>query len=281
MYSSLCHLLQILNENTKLQIGIVFLGVPRHEALVLPLKYTIHTAPYCREMKSRSDNGQNCIECRNKAIRKAQKDMKPFFGMCRGGIWEYMHPIIIDEKAVGVIFIGNILRENSRRQILQQLKDSGCENESESLLKTMAYEVSEKICRQYAELIDSYFRLLYRAVPVKEHHEQNTLMIDIQNFIDENYTSDINFETLTQMFHYNKKYLGRYFKKAMGCTLDQYICKKRIERAKQLLNDTDHHISEIATSTGFDTISYFNKCFRELTGMTPKEYRLKKGKSDA
>ena len=187
MYSSLCDFLKVLNDNTKLQIGIIFLGVPRHELLILPFRYTIHMAPYCWKMKSNYDNENHCLDCRNKAILKAQNTMNPFFGMCVNGVWEYMHPIIVDNNVVGIIFIGNILRESSRGRITQRLAENAWESEEESLLETMAYEVSEESCRQYAELIDSYFQLLYMAVPAKEHHTQNTLMIDMQNFINENY----------------------------------------------------------------------------------------------
>lgn len=279
MYSSLCDFLQLLNDTTKLQIGIIFLGVPRHELLILPFKYTIHMAPYCWKMKSNYNNENHCLDCRNKAIRKAQKTMKPFNGMCVNGVWEYMHPIIIDNRVVGIIFIGNILRESSRTQITQRLTENLWTNEEEELLQTMAYETSEETCRQYAELIDSYFHLLYMAVPPKEHHMRNTLMIDLENFINENLFSNLNLENFSKTFHYNEKYLGRYFKKYHGCSLKEYICRKRIEQAKQLLADTVMPVSEIAVSTGFETIPYFNKRFRELTGMTPTDFRKRMQKN--
>ena len=273
MYSSLCDFLQVLKHNTKLQIGIIFLGMPRHELLILPFEYTIHKAPYCWKMKSNYDNENHCLDCRNKAIQKAQKTMKPFFGMCVNGVWEYMHPIVIDSHVIGVIFIGNILRESSRARITQCLRENAWENEEEALLDTMEYDTSEETCRKYAQLIDSYFHLLYMAVPPKEHRTQKTLMIDLQNFIHENYNSNLSLENLSKTFHYNEKYLGRYFKSQHGCSLKEYICRKRIEYAKQLLADTTMPVSEIAGSTGFETIPYFNKRFREFTGMTPTNFR--------
>ncbi len=255
----------------------MFIGTPRHTSLILPYPYTIHAAPVCWVMKNDLENTQKCFECRCRAIQKAVDEKKPFMGMCINGIWEYMHPILINNNVVGIIFIGNILRTNcGQDRIVQRLAENGFENDIESLLQTMEPDVSEEMCRRYSELIDSYYKLLYYSVPQKERETQNMLMTDLQNFVDENYNCNLNLESLAQTFHYNEKYLGRYFKRNMGCSLKLYICRKRVDHAKQLLMTTNLHIAEIAVCTGFESIPYFNKCFRQITGMTPTEFRKQK-----
>ena len=47
----------------------------------------------------------------------------------------------------------------------------------------------------------------------------------------------------------------------------------RIERAKILLKDSEYSVQEVSDKLGFTTRNYFTRCFRELTGMTPMEYR--------
>lgn len=47
----------------------------------------------------------------------------------------------------------------------------------------------------------------------------------------------------------------------------------RIERAKILLRDSEYSVQEVSDKLGFTTRNYFTRCFRELTGMTPMEYR--------
>ena len=53
----------------------------------------------------------------------------------------------------------------------------------------------------------------------------------------------------------------------------QYLIQQRVERAKQLLKQTDHFIADIALDCGFNSHSHLSKQFRQLTGMTPKAYR--------
>jgi len=58
-------------------------------------------------------------------------------------------------------------------------------------------------------------------------------------------------------------------------TVGEYLLNFRIDSAKALLTKTDYSYLQIALSLGFCTQSYFTQVFREQTGITPKEYRLR------
>jgi AraC family transcriptional regulator len=59
----------------------------------------------------------------------------------------------------------------------------------------------------------------------------------------------------------------------MGIAPYQYLLQQRIERAKQLLKQTELSIVEIALDCGFSSHSHLSKQFRSFTGVTPKTYR--------
>lgn len=69
-------------------------------------------------------------------------------------------------------------------------------------------------------------------------------------------------------FHFSHQ-----FKQAMGMAPYQYVLQQRIERAKQLLKQTNHPIVEIALLCGFNSHSHLSKQFRQATGTTPSAYR--------
>ncbi len=50
----------------------------------------------------------------------------------------------------------------------------------------------------------------------------------------------------------------------------------RLSKAAELLRETDEPVSVIAAETGFNHLSYFGKCFREKTGLSPSEYRKRR-----
>jgi len=269
MYSNLCDLIDILKDNSKLQIGIISFSTQCINSLILPRSHTIHTAPICNKFKSKLEKEYECMNCRNKAIKKMLKIKEPYYGMCINGIWEYMYPLEIDQKIVGIIFIGNILRSISKDRIVQKLHENGWEKETDILLETMSTDMTEEKCKKYAELIDSYYHLIYQQYKAKCKTIITTPLMDLKNFIDENYNGNINIHDLAETFHYNEKYLGRCFKRLTGYSIKNYICIKRIEDAMTMLKETDISISEIAINTGFETIPYFNKRFRDYVKMTP------------
>jgi AraC family transcriptional regulator len=63
------------------------------------------------------------------------------------------------------------------------------------------------------------------------------------------------------------------FGRSVGMSPHQYILRRRVDAAKQLLADGDLPVAEVASALGFSTQSHFGRIFRQITGMTPKRYR--------
>ena len=80
---------------------------------------------------------------------------------------------------------------------------------------------------------------------------------------------------LCEQFHLSEKYILRYFKEHFHITLSQYITHLRLEHAKQLLQDTDIPVTEIAMQSGYQNVSYFIRSFRKTYGVSPLKYRKK------
>jgi AraC-like DNA-binding protein len=70
-------------------------------------------------------------------------------------------------------------------------------------------------------------------------------------------------------------HLCRYFKKVTGQTITEYIKRYRIDRAKELLVEDEKSITWIAYEVGFESHSYFDRIFHDVTKLTPQEFRKK------
>ena len=82
--------------------------------------------------------------------------------------------------------------------------------------------------------------------------------------------------TLEELAHYigaNPSYLCRRFKQTEGVTITQYMQTLRINAAKNMLRYSNQSISEISSWLCFHSQSRFGQIFRQITGMTPGEYR--------
>lgn len=97
-------------------------------------------------------------------------------------------------------------------------------------------------------------------------------------YVNKNYSdSALSLLKVTQEEVYmNPDYLGKLFKKETGQKFSTFLFEKRMEIAKELMEDIDLSIAEIAYKTGFGSNpSYFSQMFRKETGYTPSEYREK------
>ena len=95
----------------------------------------------------------------------------------------------------------------------------------------------------------------------------------IKEYLDTNYAQHITLDKLTGLTHMNKYYMAHSFAKFTGLSPIQYLNRRRLETACQLLRDTDYSVSDIAGSTGFSSQSYFTQIFRKTYGITPVKYR--------
>ena len=75
--------------------------------------------------------------------------------------------------------------------------------------------------------------------------------------------------------HFSQEYLLRTFKKKEGITILQYINDLKLDRARQLLSETDMPVKAIAEELGFTSVGYFGRFFRGKTGLSPNAYREK------
>jgi AraC-like DNA-binding protein len=92
-------------------------------------------------------------------------------------------------------------------------------------------------------------------------------------FLRENYDREIGLAETAAAVGVSAGHLARVFRASMGESVGATLSRIRLDRAQQLLADSDHPIGTIAGMVGFDSRHYFNAFFRERCGMTPKAYR--------
>ena len=95
----------------------------------------------------------------------------------------------------------------------------------------------------------------------------------ILTYIQENYASPISIEEIAEKCFYSKSHFMKFFKESMGVSFVQYLNDYRLNLAAQMLTETSGSILEIASSTGFDNLSYFNRMFKRKYGVSPGKYR--------
>lgn len=121
------------------------------------------------------------------------------------------------------------------------------------------------------ELIARFLKPEYFKPP--ETKKIPSKILDSVNYILTNLQNNITVEHLSDRANYNPNYFSRIFTSYTGERPLAYIQKKRIEKAQYLIITTDQSFSEIADKIGFESLSYFSRTFKEITGQTPTQYK--------
>lgn len=101
----------------------------------------------------------------------------------------------------------------------------------------------------------------------------NILGNRIKAYIDLHYTEDIGLQTLADELNISPYYLSHVFKDMTGYSPGQYITRRRVGLAQNLLISTDLTVSEIAARVGYPSPSHFHDRFTKNVGMSPRAYR--------
>ncbi|HMM21098.1 MAG TPA: response regulator [Selenomonadales bacterium] len=101
------------------------------------------------------------------------------------------------------------------------------------------------------------------------------------NYILSHCHRNLTLEEVAQTAHLSAFYFSRVFKQEKGCNFVEFLTRARVERAKKLLSSTDLSVVRIALESGYQDASYFCRVFRQEAGLTPNQYRNRKGRGQA
>ncbi len=102
----------------------------------------------------------------------------------------------------------------------------------------------------------------------------------VLNYIDIHYNEDLKLEKIADLFGYNPAYLGRMISDQLGINFNLYIERKRLDKAIDILVNTDMRIPDISVMIGYQNVEYFYRKFKKHTNLTPGNYRAHHCKKD-
>lgn len=136
------------------------------------------------------------------------------------------------------------------------------------------------------QLIKNYLELLLINLMRNETEQNNSEVIflpqeqfdelisdKVIEYMNAHICEKLSASEICNILHYNKSYIFRQFKKTTKISLMAYFIKLKINKAKQMLRDSDMSVSNISEALAFDNPNYFSKSFKKHTGYTPSTYR--------
>lgn len=102
--------------------------------------------------------------------------------------------------------------------------------------------------------------------------KSDSVFREIIAYLDNNYRQRISLEMLSEKFHLSKSRLSLKLNLYLGMSWVTYVNTLRIQDAQRMLETSHNNISEVAASVGFDSLTHFERVFKTIQGVTPREY---------
>ncbi|MDP9700145.1 response regulator [Paenibacillus polysaccharolyticus] len=161
------------------------------------------------------------------------------------------------QQAIKLGVVDYLLKPIDKEQLLQTVQKALLLHEQQRRIQAMQDIVDPKL------------------VDIRERREQqdNTPIGEALAYIETHLGEPMTMRELADSLHLNSSYFSVLFKEQVGLNFSEYLMRKRVQRAKELLVQTNLPISEIAERVGYQTDKYFIKVFKSLEDISPSKYR--------
>ena len=103
--------------------------------------------------------------------------------------------------------------------------------------------------------------------------ESNRRLLRARDAIDRTYAEELDVPRLADIACVSEAHFIRSFRATFGETPHRYLQRRRVERAMFLLRETDRSVTDISLDVGFSSLGTFSRTFRDIVGLSPREYR--------
>lgn len=239
-------------------------------------------------LKYKSVKGQNCViyidevnEIPVETLSYPIETENRLINVTKSGNWKEV------KKQLEQIFVENCLSENSSQTLTESLFHALTATAIRAMYEmrlnmeqafgegsNLYEEISARngIEEKKGILFDVYRKLLQYAKTSKQN-QQSHILEKINQYLEENYQSDISLESAAEVVNLSSSYLSFVFKEISGENFVDYVNKFRIEKAKLILKGSSVTLEQVAKTTGYGSANSFSKIFKKYEGITPGQFR--------
>jgi AraC-like DNA-binding protein/ligand-binding sensor protein len=240
--------------------------------------------PFCLLM---AKSNRACVACHAMQQKvEQQAGMESHTLHCFAGLCESAVPVRVGEKVIAFLQTGQILLHRPDKKqfnkVAQELIALGTEVDlkraeeawfATTVLKEAQYQSMLRLLHIFA----GHLSECAHALSLDAQAVEFAPVARVKAVIQANLDDGLSLGRVAKAVNVSANYFSEMFHHSTGMTFTNYVARVRVEKVKSLLANPRMQITTIAYDTGFKSLSQFNRVFKRLSGISPREYRLKLG----
>ena len=229
---------------------------------------------FCKLMNQNEFTRNKCAASNERSFRHCNMHRDLYINHCHANLIEATYPLIQNDVVIGYLMFGQITDEQNKKVIKSNIIEYLEKND----IKIPAEPEYFSITRKSKEQISAASKILEACtfyILLKDYVklQESNFIVKLNRYIDEHISEDLSIETLMSVFNISKNKLYNKFNEFLNCGIAEHIKSRRIEKAKDLLKNTNKKIHTISNDVGFNDYNYFCRVFKKEVGMSAKQYR--------
>jgi len=236
--------------------------------------------PFCALVAKQNSTCAACLQLQQQVCNTANG--VPATLRCSFGMNETAVTVKLGERTIGYLQTGQVFFKSPTKAqaagaVNRLLSLGGGVNAREAATAYAATRVLPKPTYDAMVRLLEYFAkqlsLLANQVLMQERTAEPPQVARARQYIHEHCEEELSLSDVARHAAISPFYLCKKFKEVTGLNFTDYVSRVRVEKAKEMLRDPNHRVSEVAYQTGFQSLSHFNRCFKRITGQSPTACR--------
>lgn len=237
---------------------------------------------FCAQIAGQSRSCATCLQMQEKLAQSASDG--PSTLTCAYGLCETAVPVKLGAQTIGFLQTGQVMRQKptdaSYDRAVTNAKELGVDITGAEARK--AYFATPVITPKKLEALSSllvifadHLSMKSNQIAVQTANAEPPVITKAKQFIRDHLTEELSLGQVATAVHTNIFYFCKIFKKGTGATFTEFVSRMRVEKAKSLLLNPNLRISEVAYEVGFQSLTHFNRVFKDVVGESPTNYRTR------
>jgi len=229
-------------------------------------------------------SGTACQRKLLQAEKRAVTRTGPVQYSCPSGLVKILVPVFLNGRHAGSLLAGpfamHALDGDRLAHLVGRLDKLGLSDRADRLQETWRFTPQLSVAKSRAagtllQMFGKYLEECGKQLSATRGASTSSLLRKIEVFLAECRDDHVSLKAVAACVNLSPCHFCSVFKKQTGLTFSQYRTRQRLEKACQLLADSERRVSDVAFEAGFESIPYFNRAFRRAFGCSPSEFRVR------